>query len=149
MVSNKTIAAICALSGLHVYIQCGSRELIGNIDAHAAKISELKKAEDALAKQEGRSPGQFWLDVETPKVIGDVVESIIGAMYVCDGYELHGVQRFFDKMFKPFYEHHIHLHTLAQHPTKSLYELLQAEGCQQHSMRKNVIAGNVVRSEGN
>lgn len=148
MVSNTTIAAICALSGLHVYIQCASRDFIAIIDAYAVKISELEKAELALAKREGRSPTQFWLEVEAPKVLGDVIESIFGAIYVCDHYELHGAQRFFDKVFKPFYERHIHLHTLAKHPTKSLYEVLQAEGCQQHSMRRSVLAGNVVRSEG-
>lgn len=68
--------------------------------------------------------------------MGDLVEAIIAAIYVSDRFETQGVEAFFDKVLKPFYDRHIRIHTLAHHPSKSLFGLLQAEGCQQHGMRK-------------
>lgn len=40
-------------------------------------------------------------------------------------------------MLKPFYDTHITLQTLSHHPTKILFELLQAEGCQQFEITKD------------
>lgn len=81
------------------------------------------------------------------QILADLVEAIIGAIYVSDQFGTQGVGAFFQKILQPFYERHIRLHTLATHPSKSLFELLQADGCQQHTMRK-INLGKEVRSEG-
>jgi len=43
----------------------------------------------------------------------------------------------FDRVLKPFYDKHITLNTLSHHPTKILFELLQAQGCQQFGITKD------------
>ena len=64
------------------------------------------------------------------------MESIIGALYVSDGFMIDGVDKFFQKVLKPFYDRHITLKTLSHHPTKILFELLQSHGCQQFELVK-------------
>src|ERR1700733_4260240 len=50
-----------------------------------------------------------------------------------------GVEALFDNILKPFYDKHITLKTLSHHPTKVLFELFQAQGCQQFSIQKEKI----------
>jgi len=64
------------------------------------------------------------------------VESIIGALYVSDGFTLDGAENFFKKVLKPFYDRYITLKTLSHHPTKVLFELLQSHGCHQFELVK-------------
>ena len=64
------------------------------------------------------------------------MESIIGALYVSDGFTLDGADKFFKRVLMPFYDRHITLKTLSHHPTKVLFELLQSHGCQQFELVK-------------
>lgn len=66
-----------------------------------------------------------------------MVESVIGAIYISDNFSPVGAESLFDNVLKPFYDKHITLHTLAHHPTKILFELLQAQGCQQFEIVKD------------
>jgi endoribonuclease Dicer len=65
-----------------------------------------------------------------------VVESIAGAIYLSDNFMPVGVEALFDNVLKPFYDRHITLKTLSHHPTKVLFELFQAHGCQQFRLQK-------------
>jgi len=81
--------------------------------------------------------GQYWLSTEPPKALSDVVESIIGAVYISDNFSPIGAEALFDNVLKPFYDKHITLQTLSHHPTKILFELVQAQGCQQFTITKD------------
>lgn len=71
------------------------------------------------------------------QVLSDLVESTLGALYVSDDYSPVGAEKFFNKVFKPFYDRHITLQTLSHHPTKVLFELIQARGsCQKFQLVK-------------
>lgn len=71
-----------------------------------------------------------------PQALSDMVESIIGAVYVSDNFAPIGVEALFDNVLKPFYDKHVTLKTLSHHPTKILFELFQARGCQQFEILK-------------
>lgn len=60
-----------------------------------------------------------------------MVESIVGALYISDDFSPIGVEAFFNKVLKPFYNRHITLKTISHHPTKILFELVQAGGCKE------------------
>ncbi len=70
------------------------------------------------------------------QALSDVVESVIGAIFISDNFSPEGAQSFFDKILKPFYDKHITLRTLSHHPTKTLFEVLQAHGCQQFEVTR-------------
>jgi endoribonuclease Dicer len=75
------------------------------------------------------------------------VESIVGAIYISDNFSLVGAEALFEKVLKPFYEQHVTLKTLSHHPTKILFELSQAQGCQQFEIIKEKIQ-DVARCDG-
>jgi hypothetical protein len=108
-------------------------------------------------KKKVAAPGQYWIDAIPPKVrpprtpdilltgkkqlrcfqaLSDIVESVIGAIFISDNFSPDGAQSFFDKILKPFYDKHITLRTLSHHPTKTLFEVLQAHGCQQFEVTR-------------
>ena len=65
------------------------------------------------------------------------MESVIGAVYISDDFSAVGAEQFFNNVLRPFYDRHISLKTLSHHPTKVLFELLQAQGCQQFQIVKD------------
>jgi len=139
MVSNATLAAVCVWAGLHEHLLFESHVLASDIQAYADNLKRRQEAEYARARQEGRMPGQYWAEVEPPKVLSDVVESIVGAVYVSDNFSPVGSEAFFNRVLKPFYDQHITLRTLSHHPTKVLFELFQSQGCQQFEIAKESI----------
>ncbi|KAJ3544007.1 hypothetical protein NM688_g5792 [Phlebia brevispora] len=136
MVSNATLATICVLTGLYQHLQYTSGEFFSAIALYAEKIWALADKEHKLAEEEKRSPRQFWLEVDPPKVLSDIVESLIGAIYVDDGYDISGAEKFFNNTLKPFFDRHIRLQTLSDHPNTTLTDLFHAHSCQQHNVVK-------------
>ncbi|PPQ92348.1 LOW QUALITY PROTEIN: hypothetical protein CVT25_008698 [Psilocybe cyanescens] len=137
MVSNSALAAVCVWSGLQEHLLFESPNLAASIEAYINELKERQEKEYTLAEQEGRTPGQYWLDIEPPKALSDVVESIVGAIYISDNFSPIGAESLFDNVLKPFYDKHITLHTLSHHPTKILFELFQALGCQQFEITRD------------
>ncbi|KAH7887826.1 hypothetical protein F5I97DRAFT_1952052 [Phlebopus sp. FC_14] len=136
MVSNSTLAAVCVLSGLHSYLHFESHALACALESYTRQLDSRRLRESGVAAHEQRDPGQYWLDLEPPKVLSDIVESVIGAIYVSDGFTSDGAEAFYNKVLKPFYDRNITLKTLSHHPTKILFELLQTHGCRQFELVK-------------
>jgi len=137
MVSNSALAAVCVWSGLHEFLLYESSQLSTSIQGYAIELRDKQEKEYELAEQEGRSPGQYWLDIEPPKTLSDLVESIIGAIYISDNFSPVGAESLFNRVLKPFYDKHITINTLSHHPTKILCELFQAQGCQQFGIARD------------
>ncbi|KAG6857350.1 hypothetical protein H0H87_005653 [Tephrocybe sp. NHM501043] len=68
MVSNSALAAICVYSGLHEHFARKSHPLQTSIRDYVAKLEICREKEYQDAESEGRSPGQFWLEIAAPKV---------------------------------------------------------------------------------
>ncbi|KAH9062879.1 ribonuclease III [Lactarius vividus] len=136
MVSNQALGAICVEVGLHEHLMFESFDLASKIRAYTENLKRKRNAEYESAEEEGRAPGQYWIDTIPPKALSDVVESVIGAIFISDNFSPEGAQSFFDKILKPFYDKHITLRTLSHHPTKTLFEVFQAHGCQQFEVTR-------------
>jgi endoribonuclease Dicer len=72
MVSNSALAAVSVSSGLHEYLLFESSQLEYGIRSYVTELKAKKDKEYELAKQEGRSPGQYWLEIEPPMVRNSV-----------------------------------------------------------------------------
>ena len=68
MVSNSALAAVCVWSGLQEHLLFESYILAGSIQAYADELKAKQVKEYELAEKEDRSPGQYWLEIEPPKV---------------------------------------------------------------------------------
>ncbi|RDX53098.1 hypothetical protein OH76DRAFT_1344263 [Lentinus brumalis] len=138
MVSNETLAAFCVHIGLHQHLQVAANDLSTSIQKYIDFLDELRKKEYDFAAREKRLPGQYWIDspLPAPKCLADVVESMLGALYVSDDFFEAGVGMFFESVYKPFIEAHVRLQTLSGNPKTTLLEFLQAEGCTNNAIVK-------------
>jgi endoribonuclease Dicer len=68
MVANSALAALSVFSGLHMHLLFESYSLATNIEAYVDELKVRQLQEYDLAEKEGRSPGQYWLEIEPPKV---------------------------------------------------------------------------------
>ncbi|KAG7449599.1 ribonuclease III [Guyanagaster necrorhizus] len=143
MVSNRALAALCVCSNLHQHLLFRSAELALSISNYEKEVKRKQNEEYAAAQKEGRASGQFWFDIDAPKPLSDVVESIMGAMCISDDFLPDGVEAIFMNLVQPFYDKHITLQTLSHHPTKVLLELLQASGCQDFEICKEEDNGSI------
>jgi endoribonuclease Dicer len=67
MVSNQALGAICVEVGLHEHLMSESFDLANKIRAYAENLKRKRDTEYELAKQEDRTPGQYWIDTAPPK----------------------------------------------------------------------------------
>jgi endoribonuclease Dicer len=68
MVANSTLAAVSVWSGLHEHLLFESYTLATNMQTYADQLKLKQAQEYELADKEGRLPGQYWLEIEPPKV---------------------------------------------------------------------------------
>lgn len=67
MVSNSALAAVCVSSGLYNHLLLASR-LTSSVTDYMEKLQAKQTEEYELAQLEKRSPGQYWQEIEPPKV---------------------------------------------------------------------------------
>jgi endoribonuclease Dicer len=69
MVSNSALAAVCVWSGLQEHLLFESYALASNMQSYVDELQMKQAQEYELAAREERLPGQYWLEIEPPKVI--------------------------------------------------------------------------------
>lgn len=75
MVANSTLAAVCVYSGFHEYLIFESQAIANSITQYSEALRIAERADETRAKFEGSMPGQYWLDIEQPKVSLDLCEN--------------------------------------------------------------------------
>ncbi|KAI5062975.1 hypothetical protein GOP47_0021522 [Adiantum capillus-veneris] len=129
-VNNENFARVAVKHGLHLHLRHGSSALETQIRDFVKDIkSELDK------------PGvnSFGLgDFKAPKVLGDIVESIAGAIFLDNGLCADEVWRVFEPLLQPM----VTQDTLPMHPVRELQERCQqqAEGLEYKSSRTGNLA---------
>jgi endoribonuclease Dicer len=68
MVSNSCLAAVSVHYGLHKFLMVESNGIKKAIEQYIPELEEKKRSEYEAADRESRPRGQYWLDVEPPKV---------------------------------------------------------------------------------
>ncbi|EIW82390.1 ribonuclease III [Coniophora puteana RWD-64-598 SS2] len=136
MVANSALAAICVWSGLNEHLLVDDYEVSESFKKYARDLKAKEQEVRTASLRDGTPIGQFWLHITPPKALSDVVESIIGALYISDGFEPLSIEIFFDEVLMPFYDQYITLKTITEHPAKILFDLLQAHGCQEYELDK-------------
>ncbi|KIY46644.1 hypothetical protein FISHEDRAFT_47032 [Fistulina hepatica ATCC 64428] len=130
IVCNSALAALCVSSGLHKFVSYEQSGISDRIHGYIDALKVMQDKEYQLAERVQRPPGQYWLDIEPPKILSDIVEALVGAIYIGDGLMPTNVQAFFDNVLRPFIEKHIRLETLQEHPSSRLLELCRHLGCE-------------------
>ncbi|XP_065874496.1 endoribonuclease Dicer homolog 2-like isoform X2 [Euphorbia lathyris] len=120
---NNDSYAICALrKGLHKHILHASQKLRKDIDNTVTDLESFSSSSSTFG----------WdLEISFPKVLGDVIESLAGAIFVDSGYD----KEVLFKSIRPLLEPLVTPETIKLHPVRELTELCQKE----HFNRKKSI----------
>ncbi|KAG6045644.1 hypothetical protein E4U17_000089 [Claviceps sp. LM77 group G4] len=103
MVSNHFFACLCVDLGLHRNLLSTNSSMLGHI---AQFVSQFERAKtDALTNRHDDEPNPaFWLNLtQPPKSLSDVLEAVVGAIFVDSKYNFQAVQDFFDKCILPYF----------------------------------------------
>nr|XP_010934025.1 endoribonuclease Dicer homolog 1 [Elaeis guineensis] len=129
-VNNENFARVAVKHKLHVHLRHGSSAL-------EAQIRDfVKDVHDELSKPGFNSFGLG--DCKAPKVLGDIVESIAGAIFLDNGLDTSIVWGVFQPLLHPM----VTPETLPMHPVRELQERCQqqAEGLEYKATRTGNIA---------
>ncbi|PKA46582.1 Endoribonuclease Dicer like 1 [Apostasia shenzhenica] len=132
-VNNENFARVAVKHKLHVHLRHGSSALESQIRDF------VKDVREELSKPGFNSFGLG--DCKAPKVLGDIVESVAGAIYLDNGLDTLVVWKVFQPLLQPM----VTPETLPMHPVRELQERCQqqAEGLEYKASR----AGNLATVE--
>lgn len=106
LVNNTFFASLAVKYSFHKYLKYISDELFYVINGFVQKFhsdSEMTTKGYTLLITEGES--EYAEDIEVPKALGDVFESVAGAIYLDSGMSLDTVWRVYFQMMKPEIEY--------------------------------------------
>ncbi|KAI7984637.1 hypothetical protein LOK49_LG15G02586 [Camellia lanceoleosa] len=129
-VNNENFARVAVKHKLHLHLRHGSSALEKQIRDF------VKEVKDELSKPGFNSFGLG--DCKAPKVLGDIVESIAGAIFLDSGRDTAVVWRVFQPLLHPM----VTPETLPMHPVRELQERCQqqAEGLEYKATRNGNLA---------
>ncbi|KAF9129876.1 Dicer-like protein 1 [Mortierella sp. 14UC] len=123
-VNNSILGAISIKWGLQKFLNHYSPSLIGAIARAMVSLEERQNN-----SPNGELEGEYWVDIYMPKVLGDLVESTLGAVFVDSGFDFEVVTSLFQRLIRPFLDRHVNFESMILHPNKVLLEQLQFQGC--------------------
>lgn len=106
MVSNEFLGCISVKLKLRQHLKHSTTAIIGKMNDY---VADLEQAE-LEARRETGTTGEnllagFWHKAQNPpKVLPDIVESLVGAMFVDSQYNYAVVQDFFNRHIQPYFE---------------------------------------------
>ncbi|KAG0091190.1 Dicer-like protein 1, partial [Podila epicladia] len=113
-------------------IEWGLDELL----IHGSETLAADIAEAIAAVKASTGTGEYWASVKMPKVLSDLVESTLGAVFVDCGFQFETVLDLFVRKVRPFLERHLNLDSILIHPNKAVLEYLQARGCSEFKFER-------------
>ncbi|MED6160030.1 hypothetical protein PIB30_047647 [Stylosanthes scabra] len=128
-VNNDCYAWSAIKAELHRYILHASQDLHKDIVSIVHEVAKFSSA----------SPIGWESDTSFPKVLGDIIESLAGAILVDSEYDKETVWRCIQPLLEPL----VTPETLTVHPTRELTELCQKES---YTIKKTVSRSNGVTS---
>ncbi|KAK4394559.1 Endoribonuclease Dicer1, partial [Sesamum angolense] len=129
-VNNENFARVAVKHNLHLHLRHGSSALEKQIRDF------VKEVQNELSKPGFNSFGLG--DCKAPKVLGDIVESIAGAIFLDSGCNTAAVWKVFQPLLNPM----VTPETLPMHPVRELQERCQqqAEGLEYKASRNGNLA---------
>ncbi|KAL1892497.1 Dicer-like protein 1 [Sporothrix stenoceras] len=137
MVSNQFLGTLSVTLGFHKHLLSFTGDLQKQVMEYVAKIEDARSCAEAEAVAAGKPATAFardyWVHITRPiKVLADVLEAYIGAIFVDSGYDYYGtVIPFFERHVLPYFEDMTLYDTFAnKHPvTFAVNVLTQRFGC--------------------
>jgi endoribonuclease Dicer len=120
-VSNEFLGAICVLLGLHQHLDHFSDSLARDMNNY---IDQLTKRRTDL-----KDKGEYWRGIKTPKIMGDLVESSLGAIYLDSGFDINEARKVFNRLLRPSIDDRIAPGKVNISPKCRFTKTVQKYGC--------------------
>lgn len=121
-VNNDILSMICLETVLHKHIIHYSGRMIQDIIDFEDRIQEIKGSD--------KGTGEYWRETDIPKVLSDVVESMLGAVFDDAGFDLKPIETIFEKWFLKRIEKDVSPESIVSQPVTKLIITLQHFGCE-------------------
>ncbi|KAF9910440.1 Dicer-like protein 1 [Linnemannia zychae] len=140
-INNQILGVLCIQLGLHRNILHFSSSLQADILRATQQVQDAKEdaRETGPMTARGEPVGEYWHEFNITKVLGDVLESVFGAVFVDSGWDYSVVEGLFERAVLPTLRDHISIETLKKNPIVQLFHRIQREGCQAFRL-KNLTA---------
>ncbi|CAO3609869.1 unnamed protein product [Cunninghamella echinulata] len=132
-VNNHVLGIVAIENGLHAHIIHYSGILVSAIEDAVNEVKAIKK--------NGKDVGEYWLGLTIPKVLSDVVESMIGAVFVDSHFNLAPVQALFEKWLVPLLDKQVSPSLIQVHPVNRMITYFQRQGCDKFMIRNVTSSG--------
>ncbi len=114
LLSNSVFARVVVSHGLHDLIWYDCDAVKRDIKKFVTSLENEKEGEDVCKQQ------------TVPKVLGDVLESLVGAIVVDQEMRLDGVEEIVVRLMQSIIDQHANPETIDQHPVSRLMQLIQS-----------------------
>ncbi|OWF53355.1 endoribonuclease Dicer-like [Mizuhopecten yessoensis] len=121
LVNNNIFAALAVKWDFHKYFKAISPPLFQVIEKFVAKQKERDDEIDLEDEDENEDASEEYVELEVPKALGDIFESLAGAIYLDSGLSLDVVWRVYYRMMKPQIDKY--LKSIPKSPVRELLEM--------------------------
>ncbi|RDA96171.1 hypothetical protein CP533_1651, partial [Ophiocordyceps camponoti-saundersi (nom. inval.)] len=117
MVSNHFFGYLAVRLGLQRHLLMTTSSLMSQVAGYVAEMEMVAAAESR----------EVWLKTSAPpKALSDMLEALVGAIFVDSGYDMSRIRDFFTRVIYPYFEDMTPFETyVADHPVTALSHLLQ------------------------
>jgi endoribonuclease Dicer len=115
--NNASLSVLCVESPLqlHSFLLHGSGAISKSVAAYKEELAKAKRdaaVKDSDSDSDDDPPHQpgahellpHWLDLKGPKILADIVESMLGAIFVDSGFDIAKTKEYFDKFYRSHFE---------------------------------------------
>ncbi|XP_060069957.1 endoribonuclease Dicer-like [Ylistrum balloti] len=121
LVNNNIFAALAVKWDFHKYFKAISPPLFQVIEKFVARQKEREDEIDLEDEDENEDASEENVELEVPKALGDIFESLAGAIYLDSGLSLDVVWRVYYRMMKPQIDKY--LKSIPKSPVRELLEM--------------------------
>lgn len=136
LVCNGLLAMLCVRLDLHIHLDHGSGALLHAIGEYLEDLAELdvhppdSPVQDPDFAHLIPDPKLRWMSLQAPKALADMIESLLGAVFLDSGFDVHETERVFRGSLLPAAQKCYDPHRPPRHPVQMIVQVVLARRCQ-------------------
>lgn len=126
-VSNASLAVLCMEIGLYRFLMHSNKPLGEAIASFREDLEERKK--ESEMNSNGNRIKAYWNKLKPPKVLADIAESMLGAVFVDSGFNMTVAKEFFDGNYKQHFDIYFHPDTSLVRTSSDFTQFIKTHDC--------------------
>jgi endoribonuclease Dicer len=127
-ICNASLAVLCVDLELYRFLMHSHKIMAESIAAFREDLEAAKKtAIEAAGSNSDLAP--YWHDLKPPKVLADLVEAMLGAVYVDSGFDILTAKAFFDRMYRSHFDKYFQPETSLVRSPYDFVRIIKSHEC--------------------